>query len=64
MLKLSLIPSDRKVAMRTREVVIGDRIFLEIVYDPPERRRQDEEDEEKPRSRVRIGELVPDAYQM
>lgn len=51
--------------MRTREVIIGDRIFLEIVYDAPEqKRRKDEDDEDRPRNRVRIGELVPDAYQM
>lgn len=49
--------------MRTREVIIGDRIFLEIVYEAPEKRRKDE-DEEQPRNRTRIGELVPDAYQM
>ena len=50
--------------MRTREVVIGDRIFLEIVYEAPEKRRNDEDEEQPSRSRVRIGELVPDAYQM
>ena len=53
--------------MRTREVVIGDRIFLEIVYEAPEQRRKDDgspENGEEPRGRVRIGELVPDAYQM
>ena len=50
--------------MRTREVIIGDRIFLEIVYEAPEKRRNPDEDEEQPRGRVRIGELVPDAYQM
>lgn len=50
--------------MRTREVIIGDRIFLEIVYDAPEKRRQEEDEEDRPRNRVRIGELVPDAYQM
>lgn len=49
--------------MRTREVIIGDRIFLEIEYEAPEQRRKDE-DEEQPRGRARIAELVPDAYQM
>lgn len=52
--------------MRTREVVIGDRIFLEIVYEAPEQRQRPREDgdEEQPRGRVRIGELVPDSWQM
>jgi hypothetical protein len=51
--------------MRTREVIIGDRIFLEIVDEAPEKkRRRPDEDDEQPRGRVKIGELVPDAWQM
>ena len=44
--------------MRVREVIIGDRIFLEIVVEAPERPEEDE----NVRGGVRIGELVPDAY--
>ena len=49
--------------MRTREVIIGDRILLASEYEAPEQRRKDD-DEDPPRGRVQIAELVPDAYQM
>jgi hypothetical protein len=48
--------------MKVREIVIGDRIFLEIVVEAPERPQSEDGDPRAGSGGVRIGDLVPDAW--